>query len=59
MPTNTTPSTVTRQAINDQMEKELRSILTPEQAKRLDEMEARRPPEPCGFMHPGAFPPPP
>ena len=45
------------QAINDQMERELRAILTPEQAKRLDEMKALRPPMPPGFMHPPAFPP--
>ena len=47
------------QAINDQMESELRAILTPEQAKRLDEMKALRPPMPPVFMHPRMFPPPP
>jgi Spy/CpxP family protein refolding chaperone len=47
------------QAINDQMERELRAILTPEQAKRLDEMKAHQPPMPHGLMHRGAFPPPP
>jgi hypothetical protein len=42
------------QAINEQMEKELRQILTPEQSKLLDEMKARRPPlPPGGPMPPG------
>jgi hypothetical protein len=33
--------------------------LTPKQAKRLDEMEARQPSRPIGFTDAGAFPPPP
>jgi hypothetical protein len=40
------------QAINEQMEKELREILTPEQIKILDEMKAHRPP----MMPPGGEP---
>jgi len=36
------------QALNEQMEKELREILTPEQSKILDEMKAHRPPNPLG-----------
>ena len=34
------------QAINEQMEKELREILTPKQRQKLDEMKAHRPPMP-------------
>ena len=41
-------------AIDEQMEQELRAILTPEQQKKLDEVKAHRPP---GFV-PGAPPPP-
>ena len=40
------------QAINEQMEKELREILTPEQIKVLDEMKAHRP----SMMPPGGEP---
>ena len=40
------------QAINEQMEKELREILTPEQIKILDEMTAHRP----AMMPPGGEP---
>jgi Spy/CpxP family protein refolding chaperone len=40
------------QAINEQMEKELREILTPEQIKILDEMKAHRP----AMMPPGGEP---
>ena len=48
------------QALNEQMEKELRELLTPEQTKILDEMKAHRPPmPPWGTMPPGAGPPPP
>ena len=43
------------QALNEQMEKELREILTEEQRKALDEMKARRPPmRPGGPMPVGA-----
>jgi hypothetical protein len=42
------------QALNEQMEKELREILTQEQIKILDEMKAHRPPMPPGG---GPFPP--
>jgi hypothetical protein len=46
------------QALNEQMEKELRALLTPEQTKILDEMKAHRPPMPPGGpMHPGGGPP--
>jgi len=58
------------QALNEQMEKELREILTQEQTKILDEMKAHRPPMPPGgpmphgegppddpgFMHPPGGP---
>ena len=45
------------QAINEQMEKELRQMLTPEQAKQLDQMKAHRPPPPLGGrMFHGATP---
>lgn len=46
------------QALNEQMEKELREILTPEQRKLLDEMKAHRPPPPHGFGGPPPGPPP-
>ncbi len=56
------------QAINEQMERELREILTPEQIKILDEMKAHRPPMPPGggpspggpgfMLLPGGGPPP-
>jgi len=36
------------QALNEQMERELRALLTPEQTKILDEMKAHRPPMPPG-----------
>jgi len=46
------------QALNEQMEKELRDLLTPEQIKILDEMKAHRPPMPPGGpIHPGEGPP--
>jgi Spy/CpxP family protein refolding chaperone len=43
------------QELNEQMEKELREILTPEQRKILDEMKAHHPPPPpgAGFHPPG------
>lgn len=53
-------------AINDEMRRELREILTPAQRAKLDEMDARRPPPPPGGPPfppppgaPGFFPPPP
>jgi hypothetical protein len=50
------------QAVNDQMEKELRELLTPEQRRALDEMKAHRPPMPPGGpmppLGPGFGPPP-
>ena len=47
------------QALNEQMEKELRALLTPEQIEILDEMKAHRPPMPPGGpMRPGEGPPP-
>jgi hypothetical protein len=47
-------------AVNERMESELRSILTPEQVQQLERLEARRPPG-SGFPggRPGAGPPPP
>jgi hypothetical protein len=46
------------QALNEQMERELRELMTPEQTKILDEMKAHRPPmPPGGFMPPGSGPP--
>jgi hypothetical protein len=46
------------QALNEQMEKELRELLTPEQIKILDEMKAHRPRMPPGGpMPPGGGPP--
>jgi hypothetical protein len=46
------------QALNEQMEKELRALMTPEQIKILDEMKAHRPPMPLGGpMQPGEGPP--
>jgi len=47
------------QALNEQMEKELREILSPEQAKILDEMKAHRPPMPPGGPMPHGEGPPP
>jgi hypothetical protein len=49
------------QAINEQMEKELRELLTPEQIAILDDMKAHRPPMPPGPPPPGdpGFMPPP
>jgi hypothetical protein len=47
------------QALNEQMEKELREILSPEQRKQLDAMKARRPPPPGGPPMGGPPPPPP
>jgi Spy/CpxP family protein refolding chaperone len=47
------------QALNEQMERELRALLTPEQTKILDEMKAHRPPIPPGGPMPlGEGPPP-
>ena len=50
------------QALNEQMEKELRALLTPAQTKILDEMKAHRPPMPPGEETPpggpGFMPPP-
>ena len=46
--------------VNDQIESEIREILTPEQRARLDEWQARRPPPRHGPHGPGGpFPPPP
>jgi Spy/CpxP family protein refolding chaperone len=46
------------QALNEQMEKELRELLTPEQIRTLDEMKAHRPSMPLGGpMPPGGGPP--
>lgn len=47
------------QALNEQMETELRAILTPAQCKLLDELKARRPPPPPGSPPPPGPPPPP
>ena len=44
------------QAINDEMEKEMRQLLLPEQIRRLDELKAHRPPMLPG-MGPGFGPP--
>ena len=46
------------QALNEQMEKELRALLTPEQNRILDEMKARRPPMPSGGPMPSGEGPP-
>jgi hypothetical protein len=51
------------QSLNEQMEEELRALLTLEQTKMLDEMKAHRPPMPPGGpmhppMHPGEGPAP-
>ena len=45
-------------AINEQIEREVRAILTPEQQKRLDELKARRPPPPPGGPGGPGGPPP-
>jgi Spy/CpxP family protein refolding chaperone len=51
------------QAIDREMENEMRQLLTPQQKRTLDEIEARRPPLPPGpapgpgFGPPGGFPP--
>ncbi len=45
-------------ARTEQMEQELRAILTEPQARQLDELRKRRPPPPFG-EHPGPLPPPP
>ena len=49
-------------AIQQEMDRELRSILTEPQARRFDELRARRPPQgsprPPGFGPPGLGPPP-
>jgi hypothetical protein len=48
-------------AVQAQMESELRAILTPAQARKLDEIQARRPPPPPGGPQngpPGLGPPP-
>lgn len=37
------------QAVNDEMEKEMRTILTPEQLQKLDLLKAQRPSMPPGF----------
>ena len=42
--------------INEEIEKDVRKVLTPEQRTRLDELKARRPPPPRGGPPPG--PPP-
>ncbi len=34
------------QAINEQMDREMRAVLTPEQQARFDQIKARRPPQP-------------
>jgi Spy/CpxP family protein refolding chaperone len=44
-------------AINALIESEIRQLLTAEQAKKLDEIQARRPPPPPGGPHPGGPPP--
>jgi uncharacterized membrane protein len=48
------------QAINDEMEKEMRQMLSPEQIRKLDELKALRPPMPplAPGMGPGFGPPP-
>lgn len=46
-------------ASGEQMEKELRALLTPEQTKILDEMKAHRPPMPPGGPMPAGEGPPP
>jgi len=46
------------QALNEQMETELRSLLTPDQIKILDEMKAHRPPMPPGGLMPSGEGPP-
>lgn len=44
-------------ALHEQMRSELREILTPEQRRRMDELDARRPPpRPGGFSPPGPGP---
>jgi hypothetical protein len=47
------------QTINEQMEKELREILSPEQRRTLDEMKAHRPHMPPPGAAPPGFGPPP
>jgi len=46
------------QALNEQMENELRSLLTPGQIKSLNEMKAHRPPMPPGRLMPSGEGPP-
>lgn len=47
-------------AINDEMERELTAVLTPDQVKRLERLKAERPPDPFGRPPPpGMGPPPP
>jgi len=43
-------------AINEQIEKEVREVLTPEQRKLLDELKARRPHPPLGPRPPWSAP---
>jgi len=43
--------------VNDQIEAEVREILSPEQRTRLDERKARRPPPRHGPPGPPGFPP--
>ncbi|MCA9596003.1 MAG: periplasmic heavy metal sensor [Myxococcales bacterium] len=45
-------------AVNDEVEKELRTVLTAEQQKKLDELKRHRPPPPPGGPPPGGFGPP-
>jgi Spy/CpxP family protein refolding chaperone len=46
-------------AVREKVEREVRELLTPEQRRRLDELESRRPPRPPGPPGPPPFGPPP
>lgn len=45
-------------ALHERMREEVRAVLEPEQLRRLDELEARRPPRPPGGPGPHSPPPP-